>query len=432
MIAAVGNVINKLKSSEFNRSIAKLLSGGAISAIVTIITLPIISRLYSPTELGAFHTFLSVVVIFSVSSSFKYEMAIALPKNYIRVNAIFTLCILSLLLTTVIYSLVFLFLGSAILSLLSAEYLKPYLWLFPPAIFITGCYQIVEYLVIQKKLFGTLAKNKLIFTGVNQGSAISLGFTGMSYAGLMISYLAALLVCGWLLLRASCRAEGPNKQLLNLRLRYLKKVAGHYRKFPVFNLAGAFLIELSIHMPVFVFGKYASTEFLGYYVMANRLLEMPVNLVVIPVRKVYLKYAADAYDVSVYELRKLYLSTLKKLIYLAVVGVLVGLSAISFFIPYFLGGDWDNVVGVLQILLWAKFFQFLNSPLSSTLVVIDRMEIGVFLVAGSVVVRFFSMISYSEDPWATLVAYTVSTSIFYILYNYVMYRLIRVGRRGYD
>ena len=62
-------------------NIATLVTGTAISQAVLFFATPFLTRLYTPEEFGVFALYVSIVMIISTISSWKYELAIMLPKE---------------------------------------------------------------------------------------------------------------------------------------------------------------------------------------------------------------------------------------------------------------------------------------------------------------------------------------------------------------
>jgi O-antigen/teichoic acid export membrane protein len=205
-----------------------------------------------------------------------------------------------------------------------------------------------------------------------------------------------------------------------LMLRYLLK----YKKFPTINTLSVFLNTISINLPVFVLSKNFSIEVVGIYMMASRLMDMPTSIISSSFNQVFTKFAADDYNKSAELLKIRYVDTFKKLSFFALFFVLF-VWFFYFFDGYFLlGSQWEEVGEVMFILAFSKAAQLLNSPLSSTLNILNKQEIGLFLVFLFLIIRFFSLV-ISEDYLMAIFYYSISTLCFYSIYNFMMFRLIK-------
>ncbi len=77
--------IRELKNRVFSDTLAKgifiIASGTVIAQIIGIITTPIISRLYTPSDFGVLGLFTATLSILALAGGFRYELAIPLPED---------------------------------------------------------------------------------------------------------------------------------------------------------------------------------------------------------------------------------------------------------------------------------------------------------------------------------------------------------------
>jgi lipopolysaccharide exporter len=411
---------NTLIKSDFNRSFGKLFSTGILVAVVGAIFVPIISRLYSPAELGGFQLLLSMVVVFSSVSSFRYEMAIVLPKKKYQSNILLKVAIFCLFFSTVLFSICFYFFSFIILSYFNAEELLPISWVIPLCIVISGGAQILQMLLVSCSDFNQLSVNKASQSLVNNSFSALMGSFNPSVFSLACSYMGSLLFVFVLTVLRLKKIKIKKKIGFKLMLRYLLK----YKKFPTINTLSVFLNTISINLPVFVLSKSFSIEVVGIYMMASRLMDMPTSIISSSFNQVFTKFAADDYNKSAELLKIRYVDTFKKLSFFALFFVLF-VWFFYFFDGYFLlGSQWEEVGEVMFILAFSKAAQLLNSPLSSTLNILNKQEVGLFLVFLFLVIRFLSLV-VSEDYLMAIFYYSISTLCFYSIYNFMMFRLIK-------
>ncbi len=65
----------------FLRDVVKLLTGTTAAQIITILTAPLISRLFDPRAFGTLAIFVSLISIVGVIVCLRYEQAILLPER---------------------------------------------------------------------------------------------------------------------------------------------------------------------------------------------------------------------------------------------------------------------------------------------------------------------------------------------------------------
>jgi O-antigen/teichoic acid export membrane protein len=72
---------NKIIANDFLKSLAVLMTGTLIAQIIGYMLAPIITRLYTPAEMGEFGMFQRVAVLIATIATARYEYALPLPKK---------------------------------------------------------------------------------------------------------------------------------------------------------------------------------------------------------------------------------------------------------------------------------------------------------------------------------------------------------------
>lgn len=413
-------MINKLKpKSEFTRNILNLASSSTFAILISLLTLPIITRLYEPSVFGEFQLLLSILTLFSVISTFKYEMAIALSKSDKEANYVFTINLILLLLTTMLFLVVFYFFSSWILTLLNANVLEPYIFLLAIGIFLSGLVQIARETLVRSKKFNRIAKNRVAEIASSQGIAISIGLVSPNFIGLFISQITGYFISIFLALR-------HNTLKIEISLKRLKLVFIKYIDFLKYNTPSVFLNTLSIQLPIFFIAKYFGAEYVGYYILAIKIIDVPLGVIGGAISQVYYKEAIDKYKISNYELLNLYTATLKKLLIIIIIPSIFFAFFADKLIVFLLGVGWEKTAYIMTVLIIWKFFEFLISPISTTLTVANMQKISFYtklylsfgLKLGALLVFNHS---FEEMIWAI----SLSSSIYYFIFNLLTYYYIR-------
>ncbi len=411
----------KLNLSDFSLGFVKLLSTGVLTAAITALSLPIIARLYSPEELGTYQLFISIVLVFSSVSSFKYELAIVLPRRRYQSLIVIRIALLSTFISTILYGVIFYFFAEIVLSYFNATELLVVAWVIPIGIGLSGLVQMLQMCLVYKGDFSQLSYNKGSQAVINNGMNIGLGQYNASFTTLIVSYISSNL---FIILMASARCKNLLNSRRSLSFGLLFRYAKKYGKFPTLNTTNTILNNVSINLPVFVLSRHFNMEVVGIYMMANRLLDMPISLVSGALSQVFTKFAADDYKISPDQLKNRYLNTLKKLAIVSIVFILgVGLLSLVG-VDILLGDEWDKVNTIMLILGLSKCAQLMNSPLASTLSIVNRQEIGLMLLFIFLPIRYISL-TFSDDLFNALFMYSIATMIFYFTYNLFMYKSIK-------
>ncbi len=85
--------ISNLKNNSYLTQIITLISGTLFAQIISLISIPILTRIYTPDEFGLYSIFFAVTSVIGMVSSLSYEQAIVLPKSQRSADAILLLSI---------------------------------------------------------------------------------------------------------------------------------------------------------------------------------------------------------------------------------------------------------------------------------------------------------------------------------------------------
>ena len=78
----------------FFKNVATLAAGTAFAQIIVILATPILSRLYTPEEFGAYGIFITVVGLLSTIAALGYDMAIVKEDKEEDAYHLFQTCVL--------------------------------------------------------------------------------------------------------------------------------------------------------------------------------------------------------------------------------------------------------------------------------------------------------------------------------------------------
>ena len=88
------------------------------------------------------------------------------------------------------------------------------------------------------------------------------------------------------------------------------------------------------------------------------------------------------------------------------------------------GNEWQFSGVIMQILAIGMFMQFITSPVSTTFTIMNKQEIALYLTIVSLAVRLSSMYYFRSDIESVFWSLTLTTALFYLVYNFFIYRII--------
>ena len=411
------NYNNKIPNDFFN-NVLKISTSTIISALVIAITLPIITKMFSASILGKYQLLISIITIFGVISCFKYEMAIVLPKEDNIASNVLILCLCALSSFCLILLLIFYLTNGVLLKAFNAENLIDTFWLIPIGVFFFGLFEIVKYSLLRKKLFNLFSRARVYQVLSTQSLIIVFGLMNPSFISLFLAFISGHFISTALFLKKSLIKIKPTKNI------QIFEIAKKFKKFPSFNTPMVFANTLSNELPVFFLATYFPSETLGYFLLANRLIVIPMNLVGTAINKVYFQKASETFNKNKKNLFALYINTTKKLILLGLPPLFMFYFSSDFIVDLIFGDKWVVTGQIMKIIAITAFFKFITSPIGTSFTIINKQDIAFYLTFLSLVLRFFIMLNFHNSISSLLWAFTISSAIYYIVYHIFVFRLL--------
>lgn len=377
------------KKSSFGRDVLTLGLGISFAQSITVLSAPLLTRLYSPEAFGLAALFVSLDGMWIVISCLRYEMSIMLPQSDEEASNLLALSILVAFIVSLLTIPIVWFGGSFIVQVLKSPELGPYLWLLPPAVFLGGIFLALNNWNSRTRHFGRLSIAKISNSTITSGSQIGAGFEGYNTAGALIgsAILGTLLSTSLL----GVQVLKDDYRLFKKSIHWNEIVSGfrRYRKFPMFDTWASFLNNISWQLPTFLLATFFSPTEVGYYAIGNRLLRLPMNLIGGSIAQVFFQRASEAAIVGT--LSGVVESVFKTLVNLGMFPMLI-LTIIGqdLFIVVF-GPDWAEAGVYTQILSVWMFFWFISSPLSTLFRVLEQQEFSLALNIVILVSRFLTL-----------------------------------------
>jgi O-antigen/teichoic acid export membrane protein len=424
--SAAARLNRLLPRGRLARSIALLAGSTAVGQGVVIAASPLLTRLYTPGEMGLLAVYMSIVLLLMPVASGRYDLAVPLPRrsvtaaNLLAVSLLFAVCLSAAL---ALASLAF---GRPLLRALGSPELGPHLWLVPLGLLAAACYQSVSAWAVRVGEFGRLARTRL-----SQAVLMVL----VQVAGGALGGGAAVLLMGDALGRAGGTGglarlawSRDRASLSRVRWRHMRAAAHRYRHFPMLSSGSALLNTAGLQLPALLFAAFYGPQVAGWLILGQRVIGIPSRLVGQAIGQVYMGEAARLAREAPAQMLPLFNRLMRRLLLVGGVPVvLVGLAAPPLFGTVF--GDAWHPAGVYVRLLTPMFVaQIVVSPLSQSAALLERQ--GVQLVADALrtaavlaAVVVPSLLGWSAA--ASVAAYSVCMLITYLGYLQMYRQLLR-------
>ncbi len=415
-------------SGSIFRNMAVLASGAMVARVITIASIPIITRIYLPEHMGVLSVFVALSALLVPFGSLRYSSAIPLPKrDGIALNVV-ALCAISLLFVACIITLVFALIAPRLLRSLSMEQLLPYWWLLPVAITGTEFYEILQNWAIRTKSFKIITKTRMSQAIIGSSTKIILGFLGLKPLGLLVGQIFQQ--AGGILsfLKSFRHAFAQNARWLNKN--NLRFVAARYAEFPKYRLPSQFLLVAATKAPLLFFAWQFGENTTGQLGLSLTMIALPLTLFGQATSQAYYGEISNMGRKRAAEISKLTHSITKKMLCIGLIPGVFLLAAGPLVFGIAFGAQWSEAGLFVQILSPYLVSQFVTSPVTNVLSVIGKQKylLQINIIRVILVVLAFS-ISYRSQlsPVLTLIIYSALMSLQRV---YIYFRIMQLLNRA--
>lgn len=412
-----------IPKSAYVRGVGILAGGTAISQLIAIAILPLLTRLYSPQDFSALAVYVSITGLVTVVSCLRLEIAIPIPQKQEQAKQLLVLSLLSVFFITIIsYCAIVLF--SEPIHTITQDRLRGYLWAIPVGSMLAGLYASFQYWSTRQKDFGLITKTRMTQAVSGAGAQLGLGYFGVAPLGLFIGHMLTLGAGAWGLARNYHKKNGClllDRDITAAELRYTLR---EYDKFPKYSTLEALSNAAAIQVPVLIIATYAVGSEVGFLMLATRLLSAPMGLIGGAVAQVYLAQGPVQHQQGT--LRDFTVVTVKSLAKVGLpVMMLAGISA-PFLVPIVFGQEWlRSGVVIAWVAPWF-FVQFISSPVSMALHITGNQKAALALqVFGFLFRSGFVLLSGLYLNQYMVEIYALTGLLFYAVYILVIFRILR-------
>jgi lipopolysaccharide exporter len=389
-----------------------MISAGAILGQgVIIASMPIVTRLYTPIEMGLYAVFVAFIGIFSTPIALHYELAVPLPKRDAEAARV---AILGLLVSAVASAVLGLGIYAArdpLLALFNAGALRGFIWLVPLGLALSGGMNVLTTWAVRNKAFRASALANLA-QGVGQSAPqVGAGLVHAGIGGLIAGQILGIVAaCAALAGAGVPSVRQKTGRTVSVRLWV---VARKYRRFALITVWSSLVNALAAQVPVIMLSSLFGAFAAGQFALSFRLLQIPSRLIGQSISRVFFAHAAEAS-------RSGDLAALVSKIFRGIFSfglpsfVLVACVAPAFFRVVF-GNRWVDAGYFTQLLMPWVFFSFISGALGILVSVLQKQAEELALqVVYLVVVVFSLMFGYAyESPWAAMAALGILGGVYF-------------------
>ena len=400
---------------DYIKNILTLSGGTLVSQLILILSVPFITRIYTPSDLGIAALFLAIANILSVLATGKYDLAIFLPNNKIWTENLFFGTILINLCLLIIIILFTIPIKFFIDSYFKLDYGLIWYFAIPCLFFLNGINISINALLNKNKLYAYISSSRIIRDIVLTFFSISLGLLFYKPIFIILSHILSLLIINILLVYISFKKNIFNIKSLNFKriIILFKK----YSEFPLYSLPAGFVNILSNQAPIIMLSAYFGTTISGMYSLVNRVMGAPSKLVSSATSEVFRQKATEEYNMN-NNCKDLYIKTFKGLFFISLIPFFIIIVFGPELFSFIFGQDWIQAGYYARYLSLFFILRFCISPLGFTLIISNRQDYNLYWQLILLIMTNIGLFIgyYFNDVNYSFICFSVFYSIMYIFY----------------
>ncbi len=401
---------------EFWKNVLTVVAGATGAQVLPLLAAPLLTRLCTPGEMGAFSVWLGVISVAAIAATLRVDTAMILDNEEQQQRTCFSVVaysatVLALMLT----------LCGAAAHALNLPAVRDMSWFGLLTIgvgtWLTAYTQTTLAYAASHNLFGKAARAKMWGAGTIALSQLLLLGAGVGGNALLAGQLIGLCAGLW----AARMLLSPPSAHVRFRLdaeqrSYLIKHQALWR----FSLPSSLLNSLVGQLPLFMVGLKHGALAAGLFALTQRVLAAPISLIASSILEVFKRQSVHDFQ-TLGNCRDVYRYTFKALVLLAVGPSLILFQFSPELFAFVFGEAWRPAGAIARVLAPLYFLNFIASPLSYVFFVAGKqkielvwqlalflMTITVFLAPGTL---------HQSVQW-----YAIGYSLLYLVYLYMSYQ----------
>lgn len=410
--------------SESLRNVTKISSGTIAGQIISIITLPILTRLYGAeiigiwTVINSFSNIVQNICDLGLSNSMMMCKQKEIEEHY---SVIIKLsCILSFISSVVIF-VYYLIIGENIkYALTVCGFLTVYA-------FTLRQIAICTIILNRNKEYDVLMKNSVIRFGSTAIVAIVLARIGFLKYGYYIGN-----VIGQIITVVHMHKFLPRLQLRNRICDYIDIIKNNF-DYIRYQMPASITVTLRTELPNLLIGGLFGNTMLGYFAISQKLLTIPVTFLGQALGRIFFQRIAEMKR-SGKKIGEFVERNINRGMFIALVPMTLLAAFGDAAIVLFFGEEYSIGGIICRIIVYRSLFNFISSATQGIDIVLNRQKYVLYTCLAQTVLAVISVLNgyYIFDSiYATSVLLAGTFILIQIVYFYKMYRVMSLNSWKY-
>lgn len=403
------------------------MTGNGFAQLFALLISPILSRLFTPSEIGIYAFLLGIVNIFTVISSGRYEQAIVVSKTDKEAINVLALGVSLVSIMSAISFLIVLILISSNFQFFEGQLNEKWAYSIPIVNFLLSFYLLLRYYAIRKKSFKYISISMPAESIVKGLASIGFGWYIGGAWGLIIATIFGAVSSIITLYKGI--SESIKENIKYIEFSDIKRLARVHYKFPAYDAPNALLYSFSQQGILIFIPKLFSERIAGIYSYTNRILLTPVRFFAGSYSQVMYQKLSEIRENNEYYFELIAKST-NRIFYLFAIPFALFVYTSKYYVPFVFGDEWVDLYKLMYILSPYSMMVLISPAFTNVFIIDNKQDISLKLKVVFIVLRLGILFLGAAFNWEILFVFTLFSagSTFSMLLNFFVY--YRLNKRN--
>lgn len=407
-------MVNQFNGSfrRYGKVIALLASSSFASSCISLVSAPILGRLYEPAEYGELTEFTVLATGLSTISTLGLPTTIIMEENDASRRSIAVACLYCVVIVGCI--------GGGLLWATVAG--VKFLLFLPVVCSLAGVTTISSAFLNRNQQYRSLALSSIVSSFSTASLSVIFGAFDFGVYGLFYAYLFGQVILAFTMFRTLQNSLSISDFIAIHKL--IPSILP-YKGFIFYTLPSAFVQNLTVNSVAYALSFAGQDASLGAFSRAVQILALPLNPIMNAVSQVFQRDAVELLQ-NGKSCRPLFVRTLSFLIVMPFFPSIVILLFAPLIFSVILGPKWLEAGEIARILLPMYFLQCLCNPLANMFFVRKKNHLAFIISMFTALITFlivFSVGKYTENTRMIVIAYSLAGCLSYLVFLFYAYRL---------
>lgn len=422
----VGKLKSKMNLSSGMKNVAKISVGTMSGQAISLITLPLFTRVYGEKIIGVWAILNAIAIIVNSFSDLGLTNAIMIEENEDKMLRLYKVISTIVIFISLVAGLAvggFYALTTNDLKL-SVPFIVIYLFL---GIFTLQQIQICYSWLNRKGMYNILMKNPLINNGVFGIIGLGLGLIGFKQYGYYIGWLS-----GQFITLIHMKRFLP-KSFITFNIDSYKEIIKERRRFIQYQLPTNVISNFKNQLPVLLVTTFFGKSIVGYYSISVKCLNVPITFLANSMGRVYFKTVSEMKRAGK-SIGEFTYRNLKKAMNVALIPMICLMAFGDVAVMIIFGKEFEMAGHIIRIVALQNFFTFLMMTVQGIGVTLEKQNYNMIscILQG---IGFFTGLSIGKYVFNNIYIGLALMSMFFIIVNVtyfcMMFRVMKISWKRY-